>query len=67
MFCGELDLENKKDYHIKNFVTGKFFPPARSQQIVDCQTSSDKIYDQMIKRLLQPDNTVEMFAPVKQL
>ena len=65
MFCREMDLENKKDYHIMNFVTGKFFPLVTSQQIVDCQKNSDKIYDQMIKRLLQPDNTGEMFAPVK--
>ena len=48
-----------------NFVTGKFFPLVTSQQIVDCQKNSDKIYNQMIKRLLQPDNTVEKFAPVK--
>ena len=60
-------LENKQYHHIKNFLTGKVFPQKASQQIVDCEKNEDKIYNEMIKKRLQPDNAVGSFAPVKKL
>lgn len=58
-------FKKKQYYDIKNFLTGKVFPQEASQHIVDCEKNGDKIYNEMIKEQMQPDSTVEIFAPVK--
>ena len=52
---------------IKNPVTDQVFPENVCNDVVNCKLTGTKVYEEFIKERLQPDITVNLFAPVKKV
>ena len=52
---------------IKNLVTDQVFPENVCNDVGNCELTGTKHYEEFIKEILQPDSTVNLFAPVKKV
>ena len=52
---------------IRNLVTDQVFPENVCNDVVNCELTGTKLYEEFIKERLKPDSTVNLFAPVKKV
>ena len=50
-----------------NLVTDQVFPENVCNDIVNCELTGTKLHEEVTKERLQPDSTVNLFAPVKKV
>ena len=52
---------------IRNLVTDQIFPENVCNDVIDCEATGKRLYDEFIRERLQTDSAVGLFAPLKKV